>query len=101
MHFEYHCIGNDREEIIMGELSKLPNIGKVVEAQLNEVGIVTAQDLKNVGSRQAWMKIRTIDDSACFNRLCALEGAIQGVRWHGLSNIDKADLRDFYQLIKH
>ena len=27
--------------IIMGELSKLPNIGKVVEGQLNEVGINT------------------------------------------------------------
>lgn len=29
----------------MGELSKLPNIGAVVEKQLNEVGITTADQL--------------------------------------------------------
>ena len=28
-----------RKDESMGELSKLPNIGKVVESQLNEVGI--------------------------------------------------------------
>ena len=30
----------------MGELSKLPNIGKSVEEQLNLVGINTVEDLK-------------------------------------------------------
>ena len=30
----------------MGELSKLPNIGKTVEEQLIQVGINTADDLK-------------------------------------------------------
>ena len=30
----------------MGELSKLPNIGKTVEEQLNQVGIHTADELK-------------------------------------------------------
>ena len=29
----------------MGELSKLPNIGKVVEEQLNQTGIYTETDL--------------------------------------------------------
>ncbi|MBU5336102.1 TfoX/Sxy family protein [Intestinibacter bartlettii] len=29
----------------MGQLSRLPNIGKVVESQLNEVGINTYEDL--------------------------------------------------------
>ncbi len=33
----------------MGELSKLPNIGKVIESQLNEVGINTYEDLKDYG----------------------------------------------------
>lgn len=35
----------------MGELSKLPNIGKVVEEQLNEVGINTVDDLIDIGSK--------------------------------------------------
>ncbi len=81
----------------MGELSKLPNIGKVVEAQLNEVGITTTERLKNLGSKKAWLKIKEIDDSACINRLCGLEGAVQGIRWHDLDNQTKQDLKHFYE----
>lgn len=48
----------------MGELSKLLNIGKKVEEQLNQVGIETAEQLKRIGSKQAWLKIKAMDDSA-------------------------------------
>ena len=80
----------------MGELSKLPNIGKVLEKQLNDVGINTNDDLINLGSKEAWLKIKEIDDSACLNRLMALEGAIQNIRWHNLSEEDKDNLMNFY-----
>lgn len=80
----------------MGELSKLPNIGKVVEKQLNEVGINTVDDLINIGSKEAWLKIKKIDESACINRLMALEGTIQNIRWHNLSDDDKENLKEFY-----
>ena len=80
----------------MGELSKMPNIGKVLEKQLNDVGINTSDDLINLGSKEAWLKIKEIDDSACLNRLMALEGAIQNIRWHNLSEEDKDTLRNFY-----
>ena len=80
----------------MGELSKLPNIGKVLEKQLNDVGINTIDDLVNLGSKETWLKIKEIDDSACLNRLMALEGAIQNIRWHNLSEEDKDNLRNFY-----
>lgn len=81
----------------MGELSKLPNIGKTVEDQLNLVGILTEAQLKEIGAKQAWLKIQEIDESACINRLQALEGAIQGVKKTELADDVKADLRDFYQ----
>ena len=64
----------------MGELSKLPNIGKAVEAQLIQVGIETPEALRQVGAKDAWLKIQEIDPSACIHRLLALEGAIQGVK---------------------
>ena len=80
----------------MGELSKLPNIGKVLEGQLNDVGISTADELRDIGSKEAWLKIKEIDESACINRLMALEGAIQNIRWHDLSEDDKKNLKDFY-----
>ena len=84
----------------MGELSKLPNIGKVVEKQLNDVGINTIDELINLGSKEAWLKIKEVDESACLNRLMALEGAIQNIRWHDLSDEDKKNLKDFYNLQK-
>ena len=80
----------------MGELSKLPNIGKVLEKQLNDVGINNVDDLVDHGSHEAWLKIKEIDETACLNRLMALEGAIQNIRWHNLSEKDKDDLRNFY-----
>ena len=43
---------------------------------------------------------KEIDDRACLNRLMALEGAIQNIRWHNLSEEDKDNLRDFYNLQK-
>lgn len=84
----------------MGKLSKLPNIGKVVEAQLNQIGIITEDDLKSVGARQAWLKIQEIDESACINRLLVLKGAIQGVKKTELSYDVKSDLKEFYRLHK-
>ncbi|MCI9626652.1 MAG: TfoX/Sxy family protein [Clostridia bacterium] len=81
----------------MNELEKLPNIGKTVAQQLEDVGVHTAQELADLGSRNAWLRIQANDPSACYNRLCALEGAIRGIRWHDLSADLKADLKEFYQ----
>lgn len=80
----------------MGELSKLPNIGKTVEAQLMQVGIETPEELKRIGAKAAWLKIQEIDDSACVHRLLALEGGIQGVKKALLPENVKADLKAFY-----
>ena len=84
----------------MGELSKLPNIGAVVEEQLNQVGINTYDQQKEMGSRQAWLKIKAIDDSACINRLYGLEGAVQGIKKSQLSSEVKAELKEFYNNCK-
>ena len=81
----------------MGELSKLPNIGKTVEEQLIQVGISSADELRKVGAKAAWLRIQEMDESACIHRLLALEGAIQGVKKTMLSDEVKADLKEFYQ----
>lgn len=85
----------------MGQLSELPNIGKEVERQLNKVGIFTYDELKNIGSEQAWLKIQEIDASACINRFLAMEGAIQGIKKTELSQERKAELKDFYNWYKN
>ncbi len=80
----------------MGELSKLPNIGRALEEQLCGVGINSAEELKKTGSRAAWLKIFETDDSACFNRLLSLEGAVRGIKKSLLSDETRAELKAFY-----
>ncbi len=84
----------------MGELSQLPNIAEKLESQLNEAGITTVDQLKAIGSREAWLRILAADPSACLMRLSALEGAIQDIRWHNLNEDTKQSLKEFYQLHK-
>jgi DNA transformation protein len=80
----------------MGKLSELPNIGKEIERQLNEVNITTAEELRAVGAEQAWLRIQKIDSSACINRLMGLEGAVCGVKKAFLPDERKAELKEFY-----
>lgn len=81
----------------MGELTKLPNIAAKLESQLADAGITTVDELRRVGSREAWLRILARDPSACLMRLSALEGAIQGMRWHYLDDETKASLQVFYK----
>lgn len=85
----------------MGELSKLPNISTVVEGKLNEVGITTQKQLKEIGSKQAFLSLKKNDSGACINMLCALEGAIEGVRWYYLSDEVKQELKEFHKSLKN
>lgn len=80
----------------MGSLSKLNNIGKVLEEQLNEVGITTYEELEAIGSKEAWLRIKAIDPSACIHRLYALEGAIEGIKKSYLPQEKKDELKAFY-----
>ncbi|MDO4541161.1 MAG: TfoX/Sxy family DNA transformation protein [Syntrophomonadaceae bacterium] len=73
----------------MGKLSELPNIGETVAGQLNQVGMVTEDDLKKIGAKQAWLQIQAIDESACIHRLLALEG---GNVWGGSIALRLVDL---------
>jgi len=80
----------------MGELAALPNIGKDTEEKLNKVGITTAAQLREIGSRQAWLMIRSIDETACLHRLYGLEGAVLGVKKSALSAETKKELKEFF-----
>ncbi|AEG58796.1 TfoX/Sxy family protein [Desulforamulus ruminis] len=84
----------------MSGLKKLPNIGEILEEKLKKAGIHCPEDLINLGSREAFRRLRNYDGDGCYNMLCALEGAIQGVRWHYLSEKDKRSLKEFYMSLK-
>jgi len=81
-------------------LTDLPNIGATLANKLTKVGISTPEDLINTGSEQAIIRIASLENSgACINMLYALEGAIQGIRWHGLDAGRKQELKEFYHRI--
>lgn len=84
----------------MGNLEDAPNIGKVLAACLREVGISDIDELKKVGSKEAFIRICEKDPTACFCKLCALEGATENIRWHNLDPKTKDELRNFFQGVK-
>ena len=84
----------------MNSLTELPNIGKTLADKLNLIGVNNEQELKLLGSENAIIKIATIENSgACINMLYALEGAIQGIRGHGIDKERKQELKEFYRMM--
>jgi len=94
------CIKISEEVMFVGELSTLPNIGKVLEKTLNNIGVYTKEALAEMGSEDAIIRIRLIDEGACLHMLYALQGAIEGVRYTSLNESKKQDLKQFMQNLK-
>ncbi len=80
----------------MGELSKLPNIGEVIEKQLNTIGIYTPEQLVSIGSKEAFFRIEIIDNTVCLHMLYALQGAVEEKRYTLLTEHTKKDLKHFF-----
>jgi DNA transformation protein len=83
----------------MSRLDEMQNIGKTLADKLIHAGISNAEELAVIGSESAFLRLRTIDRTACINMLFAIEGAIQGIRWHGLDKTRKKELKEFYNMI--
>ena len=79
----------------MSKLSDMENIGPTLEQRLINAGITTPIELRKLGSKSAYVILKEHDIDACINTLYALEGAIQGIRWHDLAVDIKADLKRF------
>lgn len=77
----------------MEDLTQLPNIGPVLAEKLHAIDINSHEDLARLGSVETILKIREDDPTACYNMLYALEGAIQGIRWHGIPKEERELLK--------
>jgi len=82
------------------QLTSLPNIGDVLAEQLILAGINNEKELKSAGTENVFIKLLTIDNESCLMKLYAIEGAIQGIRWHFLPNERVRELKDFFHSIK-
>lgn len=81
-------------------LSQLKNIGKEIERKLNTVGIHRAEDLKQVGSKEAFLKLKASYPNVCLVHLYTLEGAIKDVEYNQLSDKTKKELKKFKDELK-
>lgn len=81
----------------MSALRDLPNVGKVLEKNLIDAGIASPERLREVGAREAFLRIRSsVDPGACLNMLYGLEGAVRGVRDTLLDAETRRSLGDFF-----
>jgi DNA transformation protein len=80
-------------------LAALPNIGKDLSQKLHTLGINTPEELKALGTERAYLQVKSLDPGACFSLLCAIEGAIQGIRWHSLPEGRKHELKEFFKMV--
>lgn len=85
----------------MKTIEELPNIGKTLAEKLKNIGVTNELELVELGSENAIIKIATLENNgACLNMLYALEGAIQGIRWHGLAVNRKQELKEFFRVLE-
>ncbi len=85
----------------MKTIEELPNIGKTLAEKLKNIGVTTELELVELGSENAIIRIATLENNtACLNMLYALEGAIQGIRWHGLAVGRKQELKEFFRVLE-
>jgi len=83
---------------LVNDLADLPNIGKVLKRNLLEVDVKTPDELRSVGSREAFLRIRaTVDPGACLHVLHGIEGAIRGVPDSELPQDVRDELRVFHR----
>lgn len=72
-------------------------MGKVLEKNLNEVGINTIEQLLEIGSKEAFFRIKMIDPGACLHMLYGIQGAIDGIKDSWLPESTKSELKLFYK----
>ena len=76
------------------KLEQAMNIGPVTAGWLREVGIHTLDELEEIGSIEAWRRIKErYPGAVSLVGLYALECALLGVRWNELPRDVKAQLR--------
>ena len=81
-------------------LLEMPNIGKITERQLIAAGIETPEQLREIGAKEALLRIRlTSDPEACVRVLYGLQGAINGVKDSSLDETTKSDLLAFFRTL--
>lgn len=78
------------------KISEMRGIGQVNEAKLNQAGITSAEQLRELGAKTAFLRVKTlIDEDACLHFLYDLEAAISNISTKELPVNRKLELKEF------
>ena len=69
------------------------NLGPTSAGWLQEVGVMTLDDLRELGAVAAYCLVKARHERASLNLLYALYGALTGQKWNALSPATKAQLK--------
>ena len=85
----------------MAELTSMANIGGEMAKKLTAVGIDSPEKLMELGSKQAFFKLKEAYPNVCLVHLYALEGAVQGIEFNLLPEERKKELKEFSDFLKN
>ncbi len=75
-------------------------LGKTMERKLHSVGIHSAEELREAGSKQAVLCLKTQYPNTCVVILYYLEAAIRGIDMKRLDESCKAELKAYFQRLE-
>lgn len=84
----------------MSDLTAMMNIGREMERKLISVGINSPEKLIELGSKQAFAKLKAVYPNVCLVHLYSLEGAIYNTEYNRLSEYTKKELKEFSDSLK-
>lgn len=79
----------------MADLKAL-GLGKTMDQKLRSVGIATAEQLRETGSREAVRRLKEKYPGTCVTILYYLESALRGAAMKELDPAVKAELKDWF-----
>ena len=72
-------------------------LGKTMEKKLHSVGIRSAEELKEIGSRQAVFRLKAQYPNTCVVILYHVEAAIRGIAIKQLDDACRAELKTWFK----
>ncbi len=84
----------------MAELSSMLNIGREMTNKLTSVGICSAEELMEVGAKEAFARLKAAYPKVCLVHLYVLEGAVEHTEYNALSKEKRQELKSFSDSLK-
>jgi TfoX C-terminal domain. len=77
------------------ELTAMKNIGDEMKKKLNSINVINAEDLIELGSKEAFLRLKIKYPKICLVHLYTLQGAVDNISFNMLSQEVKEELKDF------